>query len=265
MMSDDAYVEMLLEPLRKCAAYRPAFGRNEQEGTSIEEFRLLYGSDPFYHWMGLDSDLMYAAHKAAGGMTSIYRQLGIGCERFFRGMLRDSLGLGVDEVLWKYETTTEDGHMQVLALDGRIDAQSVRDGDARARFEDWMRRACAEVGVDAEARQLHGAIFEVRQGYKSADSKRQNADLRSGMRAYAEGYLPVVLLFSRQVNRTVESRYRGAGLRVLIGTLDGSDIESTFAFCREIVGYDAAAFFQRNQERLHEEFLAILRGLLSPR
>jgi hypothetical protein len=40
----------------------------------------MYGADPFYHWVGLDSQLMYAAHKVAGGMTSIYRHLGIGCQ-----------------------------------------------------------------------------------------------------------------------------------------------------------------------------------------
>jgi len=31
----------------------------------------MYRSDPFYNWVGLDNPLMYAAHKAAGGMTSI--------------------------------------------------------------------------------------------------------------------------------------------------------------------------------------------------
>jgi hypothetical protein len=34
----------------------------------------MYGADPFCSWVGLDSPLMYAAHKAAGGMTSVYRQ-----------------------------------------------------------------------------------------------------------------------------------------------------------------------------------------------
>lgn len=27
--------------------------------------------------------MMYAAHKAAGGMTSVYRQIGIECERLY--------------------------------------------------------------------------------------------------------------------------------------------------------------------------------------
>lgn len=34
---------------------------------------------------------MYAAHKAAGGMTSVYRQIGIGCERLFRKLVSAEL------------------------------------------------------------------------------------------------------------------------------------------------------------------------------
>jgi len=57
-------------------------------------------ADPLYHWMGLDSPLMFAAHKAAGGMTSVYRQLGIGCERIFRQVLQDELELTDAQVAW---------------------------------------------------------------------------------------------------------------------------------------------------------------------
>jgi hypothetical protein len=45
---------------------------------------------------------MYAAHKAAGGMTSVYRQLGIGCERLFRGVIQDSLSLTAEQANWEY-------------------------------------------------------------------------------------------------------------------------------------------------------------------
>lgn len=82
--NDRDYVEVFLLPIRKCKKYRPKFGNSQQEeGFTLNEFTALYGSDPFYSWIGLDSKLMYAAHKAAGGMTSIYRQIGIGCERLF--------------------------------------------------------------------------------------------------------------------------------------------------------------------------------------
>lgn len=196
--ADDVYVELLLEPLRKCATYLPAFGQDGNAGTTIEAFRTLYGADPLYHWCGLDSDLMYAAHKAAGGMTSIYRQLGIGCERLFREITKSALGLSNDEVAWGYTVETKSG-ARALTLDARIDLRHVRDSGSYERIHDWLLKACASLGVDPDARQIHGAVFEVRQGYKSADSKRQNADLQNGVRAYAEGYLPVILVFSRQL------------------------------------------------------------------
>lgn len=264
MTDDDVYVELLLAPLRKCAAYKPAFGRAGNAGTTLEEFQALYGSDPLYHWVGLDSDLMYAAHKAAGGMTSIYRQLGVGCERFFREAVRRSLDLSDDEATWGYEAPTDEGKTARLTLDARIDLEHIEAEPARARVDDWLKRVSSRLRVDPEARRLHGAVFEVRQGYKSADSKRQNADLRSGMRAYAEGYLPVVMLFSRQVNQTVERRYRGAGLLVLVGSPGGPDTESTYSFCREVVGFDAVGFFERNADRLRSEFIGILSALLTP-
>ena len=88
---DSKYLEMLLEPLRTCAKYTPNFGKNETDEFTAARFQEVYGADPLYHWIGLDSEMMYAAHKAAGGMTSIYRQLGTGCERLFRAVIGDTL------------------------------------------------------------------------------------------------------------------------------------------------------------------------------
>jgi hypothetical protein len=88
---NDKYVELFLEPIRKCKEYNPKLGESQNtEGVSLESFLELYGSDLFYSWIGLDSSLMYAAHKAAGGMTSIYRQIGVGCERLFREIIIDT-------------------------------------------------------------------------------------------------------------------------------------------------------------------------------
>ena len=74
---DERYFELLARALRVCAEYRPRFGKGGA-GQTFEQFKQMYGADPFYAWVGLDSPLMYAAHKAAGGMTSIYRQIGRG-------------------------------------------------------------------------------------------------------------------------------------------------------------------------------------------
>lgn len=95
------YLNLLLDPLDACANYKPKFGTDNEEGVSLDQFKIMYGEDPFYHWVGLDSDLMYAAHKAAGGMTSIYRQLGAGCDKLFRAVIRDALLLSDEEVAWR--------------------------------------------------------------------------------------------------------------------------------------------------------------------
>lgn len=74
------YLDTFLDPIQRCKQYRPKFRHaNKEEGFSLNEFKTLYSSDPFYSWTGLDTDLMYAAHRLAGGMTSVYRQIGIGC------------------------------------------------------------------------------------------------------------------------------------------------------------------------------------------
>lgn len=88
---DDRYLKTLIDPIRVCASYRPKMGQGADAGLSLEQFQNLYRADPFYAWYGLDHPMMYAAHKAAGGMTSIYRQIGIGAERLFRLSFRTTL------------------------------------------------------------------------------------------------------------------------------------------------------------------------------
>jgi hypothetical protein len=165
---DVRYREMLLEPVRVCASYRPAFGtaRGEEEIT-LDTFRRLFGADPLYSWLGLDSALMYAAHKAAGGMTSIYRQIGIGCERLVRGVIQDALKLDDAEVRWGYDSVRTDGRAQRLTLDARIDGGHLKDAPAVSRLDNWLRLSSLYMN---QHRNTHGAVFEVRQGYKSADA-----------------------------------------------------------------------------------------------
>jgi hypothetical protein len=277
---DERYMELLLSPVRECAKYRPAFGKGKakkkargddedeseesEEGVTVEQFRDLYGADLLYHWVGLDSDLMYAAHKAAGGMTSIYRQLGIGCERLLRGIVMDNLGLTEEQVKWSYEYEKEPGKNATHTLDLRISVDDLCAQDDKDRLVAWLKKCCDLLRLAAErAGELRGVVMEIRQGYKSADSKRQNADLRFGLRSYNDNYLPAIVIVSTQVSQPVARRYRAAQLLVLTGSL-GDDTESTFSFFRDIVGYDLAGFFERNSPKLREEFGAILRGLLTP-
>lgn len=87
------YRNILIEPINECAKYTPKFGHGRNGGFSFPEFQRLYGADAFYKWLGLDNPLMYSAHKAAGGITSIYRQIGIGCERLVRAIFRIILAI----------------------------------------------------------------------------------------------------------------------------------------------------------------------------
>ena len=130
---DKRYLETFLKPVRKCKTYRPKFGQgNGEKGVSLIEFKALYSSDYFYSWVGLDTDLMYAAHRAAGGMTSVYRQIGIGCERLFRAVLVDTTGYtDPDFAKWFYTTKTQSGKTKKLSLDARLELSEIKNSKSR--------------------------------------------------------------------------------------------------------------------------------------
>jgi len=261
---DAAYRKILVDCIRSCALYRPKFGQGGASGLTLSEFRDLYRADPFYTWLGLDDPKLYTAHRSAGGMTSIYRQIGIACERVFREILQDTLGLAAEEVLWSYEVPRPGGGKRRLSLDGRVPLHLLQSDATRARFSDWIGRAADSVGVDSSvARSLRGAVFEVRQGYKSKDSKRQQADIANAVAAYTSGYLPCLLVLSNQIDRDVRLRYSMARWIVLTGELHGGDsLTSTYDFMAETVGYDLAGFFARHAETLRLEVGAVLSALL---
>lgn len=262
---DERYFTLMATALRKCLTYRPKFGQGRDAGLTVEEFGDVYGADPFYHWLGVDSPLMYAAHKAAGGMTSIYRQIGIGSQWVFFQILQDYFQLSPDQATWAYEVEGSRGRSRKLSLDGRIDLAHVADPAARLRVQTWLGEAAAVVGLPRETlSSLKGVVFEARQGYKSKDSKRQNADIANAAKAYAHLYLPTILLFSTQIDGDIARRYQENMWLLLTGNVDGAATESTYAFCREVVGYDLAAFFQRNSQQIKAEIEAVLRALLSP-
>jgi hypothetical protein len=176
---DRRYLNAVLDPIRVRARYKPKFGQGTKApGLTLEEFQTLYGRDPFYTWFGLNNPLLYAAHKAAGGMTSVYRQIGIGCEKLFRTILKDSFQLSATDVIWSYKVPRRNGKTRTLHLDGRVPLDKVPDPAKRERFKDWMRQSAAKLEVDPKVfDSLKGTVFEVRQGHKSKDSKRQTPTL----------------------------------------------------------------------------------------
>lgn len=112
---------------------------------------------------------------------------------------------------------------------------------------------------------LAGTVFEVRQGYKSKDSKRQDADIANAATAYTKAYLPCAAILSTQIDSDILYRYKGEKWAVITGIVGAKNpLISTYDFMREVVGYDLAGFFMRNSEILREEVEVVLRALLTP-
>lgn len=268
LIVDDAqYLKIVLDPIKVCARYKPKFGQGLKDGgLTLTQFQTLYQGDPFYNWFGLDNPLMYAAHKAAGGMTSVYRQIGIGCEKLFRTILKDALALAAEDVTWSYKVPLENGKMRVLSLDARVPIGKITDARKKARFKSWMKSYGKRIGIDPKVfASLSGTVFEVRQGYKSKDAKRQNADIANAATAYTKGYLPCAVILSSQIDGDILLRYRAEKWGVLTGMIGANDpLISTYDFMRDIIGYDLAGFFTRNSETLHTEIDAVLKALLTP-
>jgi hypothetical protein len=261
-MTDETYLQLFLEPIIKSKNYRPKFGvGGKEDGVSLDKFLTLYGSDPFYAWIGLNSDLMYAAHRAAGGMTSLYRQIGIGCEVLFRQIITDQTGYD-DPALasWSYATTTPSGKTKTLKLDARLEISQINNSLVATAVQQWMRGMCAQLDATVPP---HGAVFEVRQGYKSKDSKRQNADIDNTAVAWSKGYLPVFAIFSAQIDSDIVLRYRNSRSTVLVGNLVNTPTSSLYTFTKEVLGYDLAAFFTRNSHAIQTQIQDVVQTLLS--
>jgi hypothetical protein len=196
-------------------------------------------------------------------MTSIYRQIGIGCQTLFHRILQDMLGPSPSEAAWSYKVPTAKGKSRTLSLDGRIPVEKIAVLARRSKVESWLKEASARVGLKGRnAADLHGAVFEVRQGYKSNDAKRQNADISNAASAFAYRYLPVMLLLSVQIPANLAERYARARWLILRGTVSGTDVDSTYVFCRDVLDYDLAGFFRRNSAAIKKETLAVFEGLL---
>lgn len=257
------YRDILMDPIQKCAKYTPKFGHGRKGGFSYAEFQALYGADAFYKWLGLDNPLMYSAHKAAGGITSVYRQIGTGCERLVREIFKDALGLDAGDVRWSYKVMDADGTVRTLSLDGRIIIDKIPDAAIRARCEAWMMEAAEALAVAPLIRQaVTGVVFEVRQGYKSKDSKRQNADIANAASAYANGYIPCLMVMSAQIDDDIAARYAAARWAILQGYVGTSPLTSTFSFFEQIIGFNFVQFMNDNQEYFREKIQFVLERLM---
>jgi hypothetical protein len=156
--TDERYVQLMTTALDTCRTYKPRFGKGIGSGLTLSEFEALYGADPFYNRIGLDSQLMYAAHKADGGITSVYRQVGIGCQRIFHQMLQDYLGLSPEEATWSYVVGS-----RKLSLDGRIEMDDVKKPEVKERIREWMEDTGRIANLPEHTLQnIKGCVFEIR-------------------------------------------------------------------------------------------------------
>jgi len=256
------YLKKFLDPLRVCKKYKPKFGQGYKDGgLDLDQFINLYNSDPFYSWCGLNSKLMYSAHKAAGGMTSVYRQIGKGCENLFKEILINSLEYKERFFAeWSYKTQTKSGKEKKLSLDGCILFSEIKNKAVKKKVINWAKEYCKIIKANFPE---NGIVFEVRQGYKSKDSKRQNADIDNIAVAWSQGYLPVFAIFSGQIDSDLVLRYKNSRAGIIIGNISGSSYESLFAFCNEILNYKLEDFFSKNTSLIKREIHNTLEILLN--
>lgn len=161
---------------------------------------------------------------------------------------------------WSYTTKTGAGKDKILSLDGRIEFNDIVNAQVKARVNEWVAGYCALVGAEPPR---NGAVFEIRQGYKSKDSKRQNGDVENIIAAWAQGYMPVFAIFSSQIDGELVLRYRNARCGILFGKTSGTSTESLFTFSRDVLGYDLVEFFKRNAPAIKEEVHSTLEALLN--
>ncbi len=260
---NNKYREILIAPIQECKKYTPKFGHSTSGGFSLADFQGLYGADSFYKWLGLDNPLMYSAHKAAGGITSVYRQIGIGSERLVRAILIDYLELSDTDVTWSYTVSTANGKLRTLSLDGRIILDKVHNLEAKMRVSQWMDAVSEKLELAPSIKSaMTGVVFEVRQGYKSKDSKRQNADISNASNAYTNGYIPCLMVMSAQIDDDIVTRYSQAKWALLRGNPEENQLNSTYTFFKEVVGFDFKQFMKDNQSYFQSQMHEVLEQLM---
>jgi hypothetical protein len=149
---------------------------------------------------------------------------------------------------------------KTLSLDGRILFSEIKENTVKERIIEWCDEYCKIINANPPE---NGIVFEVRQGYKSKDSKRQNGDIDNIAVAWSHGYLPVFAIFSGQIDNDLVLRYKNSRGGVIAGNLTGSSYDSLFVFCKDVLGYDLEGFFIRNSSSIQKEMYTTLEMLLN--
>lgn len=164
---------------------------------------------------------------------------------------------------WSYTVTGANGKERTLSLDGRIILDKIPDNEVKDRCTAWMVQIANNLELVAPIREaIVGIVFEVRQGYKSKDSKRQNADIAYAANAYANGYIPCLMVMSTQIDDDIVARYNVAKWAILQGLIGTSPYASTFSFFKEVVGFNFVEFMNNNQGYFKEKIQLVLERLM---
>lgn len=155
------------------------------------------------------------------------------------------------------------GKERTLSLDGRIILEKIPNDVVRQRCLNWMSQVANDLHLASSVKDaMTGIVFEVRQGYKSKDSKRQNADIANASNAYANGYIPCLMVMSTQIDDDIVSRYKVAKWAILQGYVGETPFVSTYDFFDQIIGFDFVKFMRDNQEYFKEKINLVLEQLM---
>jgi hypothetical protein len=145
------------------------------------------------------------------------------------------------------------------SLDGRIDVLEFPKTPALERFNAWVPGAREAIGASFAPR---GMVCEVRQGYKSQDSKRASADASNAASILVASYAPVLVLMSKQISGPALRLFKVHKWIILQGDLSDDPLTSTYAFSKHVMGFDLAEFLQRLSPRLRAETERVFAALL---
>jgi len=193
-------------------------------------------------------------------MTSLYRKLGDGCQNLFRAIIRDQFRVDDHQARWAYEIPKAGGKKTTRELDGYIDILEFPESEALDRFKVWLGGAKARLDAKLSPR---GAVFEVRQGYKSQDAKRSTGDVDNAGQIALQSCLPVLAVFSRQLPVQIARRYRSNGWLILSGEVADDPLASTYGFSKSVMGFDLAGFLSEHVQELRAQTERVFQGLLT--
>jgi len=265
MPDDERYLKIVLDAVRVCAKYKPKIGLGRiRDDLELGEFQKLYQNDSFYRWFGPDSPMLY--NKVTGGVTSIYRQVEIGCEKVIRETVQSSLQLLATDVWWDYQPATRHGANHTLRFAGRVPLDKIANIRKRTTIDQWMRDVADQLDIEERVFDaLYGVVFEVRQGFMSNYFKRTHATRANASMAYTRGYLPCSVILSAQLDSNILSRYSAGKWVVLTGITGASNpLISTYDFMDRIIGYDMAGLFDRNQHTIQLEITRVWKTICDP-